>query len=209
VTALLALSCALLAFQRPAAAADFVGDCGIELGAGYANAALTSAASPSAPNGGAVRARISYGITDAFGVAAAAQISWLESRRPIVATEYEDDTGALVSGFAFGGEIARTRLQELGLGVVYALDILRVVPFVSAGVSSLRTVEEVDSAKTVDYDAVLWLEVGADLSLTEHILIGASAVFDLFLSDRTAFSGQTVLLVRAGFTFDLGKVGGR
>jgi outer membrane protein W len=206
--AAIAFACAALVCAR-AEASGFEGDLAVELGAGYANASLTSAASPSAPSGGALRGRISYGITDSLGVEATAQLAWYESRRPLLETEYTDDAGALVSGYAYGDEFARTRLQELGLGLVYALDVLRVVPYLGAGVSSLRAVEDVGGETDVDYDAALTFEVGADVALNEHVLVGAAAVFDVYLAQHTEFTGQTAILVRAAFAFSPGKVGGR
>jgi hypothetical protein len=206
---LVACACAAAILPLGAAATEIEGPFGVEVGGGYANTAPRTAAYPNSLNGGAARARLSYDLTDALGVAAVAQISWFESRRPLVEIEYEDETGALVTGVAYGDAITRTRLQELGLGLIYALDVLRVVPFLSAGVSSLREVERAGSREVTGYDVVLWMEVGADLAVTERFRVGASAIFDLFLTERTELSGQTTFLVRAGVALGPAKAGRR
>jgi hypothetical protein len=199
---------ALLAPSR-AAATDLDGLVGVEIGGGYANAAPKSASNPSALLGGAVRARISYGLTDAVGLVATGQIAWLQPRRPIVEVEYEDESGALVTGAAYGAEITRTRLQSLGLGIVYALDVLRVIPFLSAGIASVRAVEAADGEERVDYDAALWFEAGADWAIDDRFRIGASAIYDVLLAGHAELTADVELILRASVSFGPAKVGRR
>jgi hypothetical protein len=180
-----------------AVASEWEGVFGLEAGGGYAIAAPRTAAEPSALNGGALRARLFYGLTDALGVAVTGQIAWFEARRPVASIGSLDETGQVVSGLGYGDEITRTRLQDLGGSLIYTLDVLRVVPFLSAGVASMRTVEEDSAAVRVEHDLVLRFEVGADVAALDWFWIGASAVFDTFLTQRADFTAQTTFLVRA------------
>ena len=212
-----ATPCALLAALLAAAAlapesiaaSEWEGVFGLEAGGGYSLASLRSAASPGALNGGAVRARLFYGLTDALGVAATGQIAWFESRRPIATLEYEDETGAMATALGYGDEVTRTRLQDLGASFIYTLDVLRVVPFLAAGVASMRAVEEAAGVERVDHDVVLRFEIGADIAALEHFWIGASVVFDVFLTQRAEFTGQTAFLIRAAVVFGPAKLGHR
>jgi hypothetical protein len=176
-----------------AVASEWEGVFGLEAGGGYTVASPRTAAEPSALNGGAFRARLYYGLTDALGVAVTGQIAWFEARRPIV------------SGSGYGAEITRTRLQDLGGSFIYTLDVLRVVPFLSAGVASMRTVEEDSAAVRVEHDVVLRFEVGADVATLDWFWIGASAVFDTFLTQHADFTAQTTFLIRAAIVLGPGK----
>jgi hypothetical protein len=205
--ALFALALAAASFPQRAAAQDGAGVFGVAAGVGYASAAPRAASSKASLSGGAVRGQLSYGITDSLRVAATGQIAWYESRRPIVSAEFTDETGATFTGTAYGDAFTRTRLQELGLGLIYTLDVLRVVPFLGAGAGSLRAVEEVSGRTRVDYDAVLWFEVGADLAISRHFSAGASAAFDVLLARHTEFTAQTTFLLRATVLLGPAKVG--
>lgn len=173
-----------------AAASEWEGLLGVEVGGGYSIASPRAAAVPSSLNGGALRARLTYGLTDAFGLAITGQIAWFEHRRP-------------VSALGYGDEIARTRLQDLGGSIVYAVDVLRVVPFLAAGIASMRAVEECAGEERVEHDVVLRFEIGADFLALDWFKIGASAVFDMFLTQRADFTAQTTILIRAAVVFDL------
>jgi len=192
-----------------AAAADWEGVFGLEVGGGYAVASPRTAATPSALNGGALRARLFYGFTDALGVAITGQMAWFEARRPVASIEYEDETGDLVTGMGYGDKVARTRLQDLGGSLVYTLDVLRVIPFLAAGVASMRTVEEAAAVERVEHDVVLRFEIGVDIAALDWFWIGASAVFDTFLTQRADFTAQTTILIRAAVVFGPDESGGR
>lgn len=205
--ALVALALAAAPGAGAASGTDGAGVLGLEVGAGYSSATPRSASSKAALNGGAVRAIASFGVTDSLGILAAAQIAWYEPRQPIVAAEYTDENGEIVESTAYGDPFTRTRLQQLGLGLAYTLDVLWVVPFLRAGVASLRAVEEVRGAARVDYDAVLWLEVGADLAVARRFRVGASALFDVPLAGHTGFTAATGILLRAALLLGPAKVG--
>jgi hypothetical protein len=203
-----ALAVAALA-PAGAAASEWEGLFGLEVGGGYAAASLRTAASPSVLSGGAVRARLSYGLTDALGVAATGQMAWYQSRRPIASIEYEDETGALVSALGYGAEVTDTELRDIGVSLVYALDVMRVVPFLGAGVASMQVLERSAGVLRVDHDVVLRFEIGADIAALPRFRIGASAVFDIFLTQRSELSAQTVILLRAAFVLGPAKLGDR
>ena len=86
--------------------------------------------------------------------------------------------------------------------------MLRVVPFLAAGAASMRVVEETAGVERVDHDVVLRFEVGADFAAHERFWIGASAVFDFFLTQRSDFTAQTALLFRAAVVLGPAKLGG-
>ncbi|MCK9463535.1 MAG: outer membrane beta-barrel protein [Proteobacteria bacterium] len=202
--ALVAAAFAVVALvPEHAGASEWQGLFGVEVGGGYSIASPSKAAVPSSLNGGALRARLTYGLTDAFGLAITGQLAWFEHRRPVSALEYEDETGALVSALGYGDEIARTRLQDLGGSIIYAVDVLRVVPFLAAGIASMRAVEECAGEERVEHDVVLRFEIGADFLALDWFRIGASAVFDMFLTQRADFTAQTTILIRAAVVFDL------
>jgi hypothetical protein len=207
--ALAALLAAAALAPGNAGASEWEGVLGLEAGGGYSTASPRSASSPSALNGGAVRARLYYGLTDALGVAVTGQIAWLQDRRPVASIQYEDETGAMLSALGYGDVITRTRLQDLGGSLIYTLDVLRVVPFLAAGVASMRVVEEVAGAERVDHDVVLRFEIGADFAAHERFRIGASAVFDLFLTRHSDFTAQTAFLIRAAVVLGPAKLGSR
>jgi hypothetical protein len=209
--ALAAAAVAALAAPSVARAeeAAWEGAIGLEAGGGYAIAAPRTAAAPSSLSGGAFRARIWYGLTDALGVAVTGQISWFQGRRPLSEIQYEDETGALVSGLGYGAAITQTRLQDLGGSLIYALDVLRVVPFLAAGVASLRAVETGAAGERIEHDVVLRFEIGVDVAALARFRIGASATFDTFLTQRADFTAQTAFLIRAAVVLGPAVLGRR
>jgi hypothetical protein len=194
---LAALGAAASLVPGGAVASEWEGVLGLEVGGGYGVASPRTNSAPSSLSGGAARARLFYGLTDALGVAITGQIAWYEARRPAVLIERQDETGALVSGMGYGDAITRTRLQDLGGSFIYTLDVLRVVPFLAAGVASMRTVEETAAVERVEHDVVLRFEIGADVATLDWFWIGASVVFDTFLTQRADFTAQTAFLIRA------------
>ena len=119
------------------------------------------------PSGGGAGMHLSYGITDAVTV----QLSGGATVHPL--SELKDrmlPAGTLLT-------------WQAGLSLVYALDIVRVVPFFEAGVGVLGV--QVSTAKKVDnlLNLGVSLGLGADYLINRRWAVGVQVRYHAFLTD--------------------------
>ena len=122
------------------------------------------------PSGGGGFAHLAYGITDAVGI----QLTGGLTAHPLGAALDDNmmplPTGSLLTWSATAG-------------IVYALDIVRIVPFFEAGLGVLGTITRTDSGVSQSIGASAALGLGADYLLTRRVAIGVVMRYHAFLSD--------------------------
>jgi hypothetical protein len=91
-----------------------------------------------------------------------------------------------------------TGVTNMALSVVYAIDVMRVVPFFALGVvGQLATLDE--------YNIGARIGLGFDYLITENMGIGAVFHGDIFFLGNSEYQGRSAVLFRATFNFDVGE----
>lgn len=119
------------------------------------------------PSGGGGNLQLSYGITDAVGI----QLHGGLTDHPLA----EDKEEMLAAGTLL--------TWHASLGIVYALDIVRIVPFFEASIGLLGVTTMVNGAAKTSLNAGAELGLGADYMLNRRWAVGVAVRYHAFLTD--------------------------
>ncbi|MFO0577888.1 MAG: outer membrane beta-barrel protein [Polyangia bacterium] len=119
------------------------------------------------PSGGGGDARFQYCITDAVGV----QLVGGLTAHPLEASEELKLSAGLLQTF------------YANLGVVYALDVVRIVPFFEASVGVLGTLVRTDRDAKSAINVGAMLGLGADYLINRRVSVGVGLRYHASLSD--------------------------
>ena len=120
------------------------------------------------PSGGGGNLQLSYGITDAVAV----QLHGGLTAHPLVA---DPDNKMLVDGLLM--------TWQASAGVVYALDIVRVVPYFEASVGVLGVTTRTAMMTKTTLNAGAAIGLGADYMLNRRWAVGVAVRYHAFLTD--------------------------
>lgn len=205
--AIVVVVCACLAPPETLAFDDQL-EAGIE--GGYANLTRRGGENPPLALGGGGGIRLRYGLTDWLGVVFAGRMTWYGAYRPwyrTTVTDPEDPEAEPVPVVVRGPAIERIQVRSFAFSLMYAFDVMRVVPFFSLGVVSARISEEHGGASVVDHELGLRTDLGADYALLDQLSIGATIGADTFLTDRSGYVSQFDIVVRISFLWEVGIFG--
>jgi hypothetical protein len=121
------------------------------------------------PSGGGGFLHLAYGITDAIGV----QITGGATAHPLAALE--DEMDPLPAGLLL--------TWQASAGIVYSLDIVRIVPFFEAGIGVLGAMTRTDAGVEQTLGASASLGLGADYLITRRVAVGVVIRYHMLLSD--------------------------
>ncbi|MFO8074336.1 MAG: hypothetical protein R6V85_20935 [Polyangia bacterium] len=192
---------ALVSLATPARALE--GELRLAAEGRYSQLLRRSASDPSLAHGGGPGIQLLYGLSDAWMVSAAGSLGWFAPWVPRIPTEIVNEEGERVPVLARGDRHDGILAAEMVLSVLYALDVMRVLPYFGAGVISARLGERRAGERFVDWEVGLRFEVGLDYDALEHISIGAAARFDTYFTTRSAYIGKNTFLARITFRWDL------
>ncbi len=192
---------ALVSLARPARALE--GELRLAAGGQYSQLLRRSAGDPSLAHGGGPGIQLAYGLSDAWMVSAAGSLGWFAPWAPRIPTEMVNEEGETVPVLAKGDRHDGILAAEMVFSVLYALDVMRVLPRFGAGVISARLDERRAGERFVDWEVGLRFEVGLDYDALEHLSIGAAAWFDTYFTARSAYIGKNTFLARITFRWDL------
>jgi hypothetical protein len=119
------------------------------------------------PSGGGGDARLQYCITDAVGV----QLVGGLTAHPLEASEEPKLAGGLLQTF------------YANVGVVYALDVVRIVPFFEASLGALGTITRTDREAKTAITVGAMLGLGADYLINRRVSVGIGLRYHAALSD--------------------------
>lgn len=166
--------------------------------------------------GGGFRAHSVYGLTDSFGISLEGGRSWYQGYSVELAKagdqmdtdsgedESEEDTEQKEQERSSFSK-KRSRTSSLSLSVVYALDVMRAMPFLSIGVTSFRIEDETDDKRTVDYEIGLRFCIGVEYMLSERFALGVLGGYDRFVTDTHDYKGDISLTARISFVIGAGR----
>ena len=180
---------------------------GIGGAGGYSSLVRRVASDPPSLHGANARARLSYGFNNTWGLSAAGGMSWYQDHAPMISFTTEDEDGEIETGTKHDVKRTGLRTRDLALSLVYALDIMRVTPFLALGVAATNTRVKIGTIAVTSFDIALRFDVGFDVSLAEHFAMGIIASFDNYLTGNSEYLSSTNVLMSATFFWDIRNFG--
>ncbi len=145
-------------------------------------------------------------LSDTFGLALEGTATWYQGFAPAPVPVPEDaekeegeeaappvDPGPSTTGIT---------CRDLGLILVYAVDVWALVPQLAAGVVVARTNETRGDMSLIAWDLALRFEIGADYRLARRFATGLWATFDTTLTGASPWADRMSVALR--FTIPLG-----
>ena len=169
---------------------------GIGGAGGYSSLVRRVASDPPSLHGANARARLSYGFNNTWGLFATGGMSWYQDHAPMISFTTEDEDGEIETGTKHDIKRTGLRTRDLALSLVYALDIMRVTPFLALGVAATNTRVKIGTIAVTSFDIALRFDVGFDVSLAEHFAMGIIASFDNYLTGNSEYLSSTNVLNR-------------
>ncbi len=174
--------------------------------AGYSGTFLSKKVWPYVFDGVALGAHITYGINSIIGVCLEGSFD-LHKDHYTAGEEVKEEDGEMVLTWVRGPKVTNYFLSTTALSLVYAVDVLRVVPYLSAGIVGARIDRRVAGKHEKDFEAGLRFSVGFDYNLLKHFGLGALVMTDRFYFGTSPHERRVTFLVRVsvGLTFDKSK----
>jgi hypothetical protein len=194
---------AVLAAPLPAAAFGGLLNVGAE--GGYSQLYRASGSDPLYLHGGGVGAFATYGFTESWGLTLEGAMTW-HAPYMLRKTVENEDGEKVQKDFAAVNDIA---VRGAALSIVYAIDVLKVTPFIALGGGAVQVSELVLGREYAAWDAVFRAQIGFDCMLLEHMSIGAAARYDTLLAGTSEFTSTLNVFLRVSMVFDVGGLGAR
>ena len=204
LSASLAMTILLLA---SGAADAFDRTLGIGAAGGYSSLFRRVVSDPDSLHGACARTRLSYGFSDTWGLSAAGGMSWYQDYAPMISITTENEDGEIVTEATHDIKRTELRIRDLALSLVYALDIMRVTPFLAMGVAATQTRVKMGTVAQSSFDIALRFDVGFDVSLAENFAMGIIASFDNYLTGNSEYLSATDIMLSATFLWDIRNFG--
>ena len=179
-------------------AGEFQDTLQIGIHAGYSGTYIAPSVSPNIFNGVAVGAQVVFGINDFVGIAWDAAFDWHPSYREYLYEEYQNDDGNLSMEWQPGPRIDRYFVSTTALSLVYAIDVSRVVPYLTAGVSGARVDRDLDGVHEAQYALGVRLGGGFDYYFSKFTL-GGGVTYDKYLYGNTDHDARALFLLRISY----------
>ena len=202
-----ALTVAIILIFFPSRGAGFAKQLLLGGEVGYSGTFLSKDVFPYVFDGLALGAHLTYGITSVVGVCIEGSFDLhkdhVTAEKQVVVNEDNEQELKWVEG----PKVTNYFLSTTALSVVYAIDVLRVVPFLTAGIVGARIDRRVDGEHEKDFEAGLRFSLGFDYALLKHLALGAMVLTDRFYFGTSPHERRMAFMVRisAGLSFDKSK----
>lgn len=204
----LSVTLAITILMLASGAADaFDRTLGIGAAGGYSSLLRRIVSDPDSLHGACARARLSYGFNDTWGLSAAGGMSWYQDYAPVISFTTENEDGEIVTETTHDIKRTELRTRDLALSLVYAVDIMRVTPFLAMGVAATQTRVKMGTVAQSNFDIALRFDVGFDVSLAENFAMGIIASFDNYLTGNSEYLSATDIMLSATFLWDIRNFG--
>jgi hypothetical protein len=197
----------LVAVSLPDTSEAFDKRLALGVGGGYSQLFRAIATDPTSAYGGGGNVHLTYGFDDAFGITAQYRMAWFGSYTPLEPYSTTDEDGEPVVVYQYGQPVSELTVWDAALCLVYAIDVMRAVPYIAVGAVGARIAERRGPADLVDYELGLRTDLGFDFMLLKHMSLGASAGMDTFFTGASGYVSTFSFLVRASLVFDLCELG--
>ena len=161
-----------------------------------------------------------YGFTDSLGISVEVGRTWyqsysVESPKAGDQTDTDEGDGKEVSEEGDDEneeektEIVSKRRPEttsLGLSIVYTLDVMRAMPFLSVGMAYVRIEEGMNEGQRVDYELGLRFCIGVEYMMSDRFALGVLGGYDRYITDTYEYGGRMAVVARISFVLGPAQV---
>lgn len=183
--------------------ADCKGLLGTGLDIGYAVRPTESIVTPSAVHGGVGRLRLFYALTNWVGLEASGAATLYGGYVPGAEVAVIDAMGITTKELHALPRVTRLRSRDLHLGMVYFVDLLRLMPSLGIGVVATRLSWLTPEFLYRVYDVGLRVALHVDWRVTSFFWAGVGAESTIPLSRKAPYGATTGFVVRLTYLFRL------
>lgn len=166
------------------------------LDAGYSTVPIRETYTPKGITGIASRVRGFYGLTNTIGIELLASTTIYTSYEPFYndgnSNADNDDNPAIKAG----PKIDRVQLHAFSAGAIYTLDLLKILPYFSAGVTYISTGIHNDHDTKITNDFAVYLNGAIEYRYKPYLWFGVVGNIHIPLTSNSPYLGKMDALVR-------------
>jgi hypothetical protein len=167
-----------------------------------------------AVDGGGGGARVMFALSDAFGLALEGSATRYRGFAPVPVPAPEGGNEGQGEGEEAappadpGPSTTGIACRDLGLTLVYALDVFALVPQIALGLAVARLSETRGDVSPAAWDLAVRFDIGADYRLARRAALGLWATFDTTVAGASPWSGRTAVTLRLTIPLGPGTASG-
>ena len=116
--------------------------------------------------------------------------------------EISNDSGNTTLGWAPVAKVENYYLSSTAVSFVYAIDVLRFVPFISLGLLGVRVDKKIEGVHEHGYDLGIRINLGFNYIFKKRFGLGSLFSYDQHIYRNTGHKRRMVLLIRLSLVFD-------
>jgi hypothetical protein len=172
---------------------------------GYSGTFLSKKTFPYVFDGVSLGAHLTYGITSFFGVDIEGAFDLHKDYQTLHEDVVENEDGTVGWAWIKGPKITKYYLTSWAASLVYALDVLRVVPYLTAGATGARIDRRWDGKHRADYEVGLRLGIGFDFGVFKYFGLGAIVFSDWYYKGTSNHNRRVAFMLRISLAYDFSK----
>jgi hypothetical protein len=172
------------------------------LDVGYSGTYVKEDTFPSIFDGLSFGANLFYGFNRFVGLSLEGAFDLHRAHTRYEIVEVQSGATQTVLGWAPGPKVSKYFLSSTALSVVYALDVMRVLPFVSIGVLGVRIDRKIDGQHQAEYDVGMRINLGFHYVFNTRFGLGALFTYDQHLYTNSDHKRRMAVLIRGTVVFD-------
>ena len=163
-----------------------------------------------AVDGGGGGVRVMFVLSDTFGLALEGTATWYQGFAPAPIPAPKGEEAAADEGEEAappvdpGPSTTGITCRDLGLTLVYAIDVFALVPQIALGLAVARLSETRGDSSPVAWDLALRFDAGLDYRLARRLALGLWATFDTTIAGASPWAGRTAVTLRLTIPFGPG-----
>ncbi|HUT77722.1 MAG TPA: hypothetical protein VM285_08560 [Polyangia bacterium] len=191
----------------PAAAFAFEGgEVWVSASGGWSRLAPLGGGDRPGVDGGGGGVRVLFVLSDTFGLALEGTATWYQGFAPAAVLAPEGDDEKAAPPADPGPSTTGITCRDLGLTLVYAIDVFALVPQIALGLAVARLSETREDVSLVAWDLALRFDAGLDYRLARRLALGLWATFDTTIAGASPWAGRTAVTLRLTIPFGRGPV---
>ncbi len=179
---------------------------------GYSSMLREGSEPPLLLNGGSFGLEINHRLDRRFFVGAGFGFDFQPSFITYEAVVVDDDDEPYLA-WSEQGRVKGSNLKTLSLQLGYALDIMRIIPYIAVGVIGVhesRVFKQLDdeaSSRISEFVLGGRLDLGADYFACPYLALGIAIHNDVYFLGKSDFQSRFAVLFKLSFVLDVGKFG--
>ncbi len=204
----IAVLATIICLCSPVPVLGYGGNLGLGVAGGYVTTGRLGERPPATVDGGGFGVHLTYGFNESWGLCLEGNFDWHAPYTVYVLDEIADETeDETTVGYVEGATVERSFATSIALSVLYIVDVMRLMPYLGAGVIGARYNQKWGQTPIVGYDLGFRVTIGADFALLEYLSVGVVLHNDNYLVGNSDFYTRLEIMARVTFIFDVGKFG--